>query len=190
MQQELKILKNGSNVYVAYENTGASQECSMKGNLGHCWLACNGYHCPLNCKTEHYKTISNSLIGTPIDRIYEIRPGKYDTTVKLKEIYNIIKNTQVADAISAEEQESLMSMIHDSITDPEGNIIDNRIVHNKTFAVRLYHFLIRLKGDDMRLPIIQNFAKCLFAYQIATVTSEEEQKYLKNLIFPYSIVSY
>ena len=100
MQQELKILKNGSNVYVAYENTGTPQECSMKGNLGHCWLTCNGYHCLLNCKTEHYKTISNSWIGTPIDRIYEIRQGKYDTTVKLKEIYNIIKNIKDFNGVS------------------------------------------------------------------------------------------
>lgn len=190
MQQELKILKNGSNVYVAYENTGTPQECSMKGNLGHCWLACNGYHCPLNCKDEHYRTIYNDVICSPIDRIQEITPSKSIMSVSFKELYDIIDNTQVADAWSYDEREALMYMLNACMKEPQRHIIDGRLVYCKTFAIRLYYFLKNLQGDGNRLNVAIDFAKCLFAYQVATVKSEEEQKYLKNLSFPYTVVSY
>ena len=55
MQQELKILKHGGWIYIAEKNTGKDQECCMEGNMGHCYLACHGCSCPLNCKDEHYR---------------------------------------------------------------------------------------------------------------------------------------
>lgn len=190
MQQELKILKYGGHIYIAEANTGKEQECCMEGNMGHCYLACHGCSCPLNCKDEHYRTIYNDVIGSPIDRIQEITPNKSIMGVSFKELYDIIDNTQVADAWSYEEREALMYMLNACMKEPHRHIIDGRLVYCKTFAIRLYHFLKDLQGDGYRLNIIIDFAKCLFAYQVATVKSEEEQKYLKNLSFPYTVVSY
>ena len=190
MQQELKILKYGGHIYIAEANTGKDQECCMEGNMGHCYLTCHGCSCPLNCKDEHYRTIYNDSIGAPIDRIQEITPNKSIMGVSFKELYDIIDNTQVADAWSYEEREALMYMLNACMKEPQQNIIDGRLVYGKTFAIRLYHFLKDLQGDGNRLNVAIDFAKCLFAYQVATVKSEEEQKYLKNLSFPYTVVSY
>ena len=190
MQQELKILKQGGWIYIAEKNTGKDQECCMEGNMGHCWLACNGMGCPLSCKEEHYRTIYNDSIGSPIDRIQEITPNKSIMSVSFKELYDIVDNTTVADACSYDERESLMYMLEECMKEPQRNIIDGRLVYGKTFAIRLYSFLKDLKGGGNRLNIAIDFAWCLFAYQVATVKSEEEQKYLKNLSFPYTVVSY
>lgn len=189
MREELKLLKQGDSIYIAEKNTGKDQECCMEGNMGHCWLACNGFHCPLKCKEEHYRTISNKFVGTPIDRILEITPNKSIMSVSFKELYDVIDNTNVADACSYDERESLMYMLSECIKDPNKHIINKRLVYGKTFAIRLWEFLKDLQGNDKRLPILIDFAKCLFAYQLATVTTEEEQKYVKNLSFPYTIVS-
>ena len=110
--------------------------------------------------------------------------------VTFKELYDIIDNTQVADAWSYEEREALMYMLNACMKEPQRHIIDGRLVYGKTFAIRLYYFLKDLQGDGYRLNIVIDFAKCLFAYQVATVKSEEEQKYLKNLSFPYTVISY
>jgi hypothetical protein len=64
-------------------------------------------------------------------------------------------------------------------------IIDNRIVSDKTFAVRLYNFIRQTETNDIASEEEQNYllgvATRLLEYQIKTSTTEEEKQYFKNL---------
>lgn len=64
-------------------------------------------------------------------------------------------------------------------------IIDNRIVNDKTFAVRLYNFLRQVEVNDLASDEEQNYllgvATKLLEYQVKTVTSKEEKQYFNNL---------
>lgn len=64
-------------------------------------------------------------------------------------------------------------------------IIDNRIVNDKTFAVRLYNFLRQVEVNDIASDEEQNYllgvATKLLEYQVKTVTSKEEKQYFNNL---------
>lgn len=64
-------------------------------------------------------------------------------------------------------------------------IIDNRIVSDKTFAVRLYSFISRVEVNDLAGEVereyILNVAKQLIAYQKQTISTESESKYFKML---------
>lgn len=64
-------------------------------------------------------------------------------------------------------------------------IIDNRIVSDKTFAVRLYKFVDSVQVNDMageeEKEYILGVAKKLIAHQKATITTDTEIDYFKML---------
>lgn len=64
-------------------------------------------------------------------------------------------------------------------------IIDNRIVNDKTFAIRLYNFLRQVEVNDIVSDEEQNYllgvATKLLEYQVKTATSKEEKQYFNNL---------
>lgn len=64
-------------------------------------------------------------------------------------------------------------------------IIDNRIINDKTFAVRLYNFLRQVEVNDIASDEEQNYllgvATKLLEYQVKTATSKEEKQYFNNL---------
>ena len=64
-------------------------------------------------------------------------------------------------------------------------IIDNRIVHDTTFAARLLLFIDRVEVCDMaseeEKEYLQAVAQKLLAYQRATATNEYELKYLTQI---------
>lgn len=63
-------------------------------------------------------------------------------------------------------------------------IIDGRIVSDKTFALRLLHFLEQINVSDQcgeeELEYLTGVSKDLLEWQISTVTSEQEKSYLRN----------
>ena len=63
-------------------------------------------------------------------------------------------------------------------------IKDNRIVNDKTFAIRLFNFIKDVQVNDAASDgekcFLLNVAKSLLDYQIKTATDESELKYLKN----------
>lgn len=67
----------------------------------------------------------------------------------------------------------------------ENPIIDNRIVNDTTFAVRLKSFIDRVDicdcmGEEEK-EYIQKVAAKLIKYQVETVEDEHEKNYLKNM---------
>lgn len=67
----------------------------------------------------------------------------------------------------------------------ENPIIDNRIVNDTTFAVRLKSFIDRVDvcdcmGEEEK-EYIQMVATKLIKYQVETVEDEHEKNYLKNI---------
>lgn len=64
-------------------------------------------------------------------------------------------------------------------------IIDNRIVSDKTFAIRLYNFVNGVDVHDMASEeekgYILKVASRLLAYQRSTITSTSEREYFRNL---------
>lgn len=64
-------------------------------------------------------------------------------------------------------------------------IIDNRIVSDKTFAVRLYKFLDKVQVNDMageeEKDYLLDVASRLLAHQRSTITSTSEREYFRNL---------
>lgn len=64
-------------------------------------------------------------------------------------------------------------------------IIDNRIVSDKTFAIRLYKFLDSVQVNDMageeEKEYLLRVASRLLAYQRSTITSTSEREYFRNL---------
>jgi hypothetical protein len=67
----------------------------------------------------------------------------------------------------------------------ENPIIDNRIVNDKTFAVRFKSFLNGIQANDMvgeeELDYLKYVADKLVTYQLATVETDEEKAYFENL---------
>lgn len=65
----------------------------------------------------------------------------------------------------------------------ENPIKDNRIVSDKTFAIRLRSFIRRTEVNDLMSEeekfYLLKVAEDLIKYQILTATNEEEIKYLK-----------
>lgn len=69
---------------------------------------------------------------------------------------------------------------------PDDNqIVDNRIVSDKTFAVRLKSFIEQVQVCDAiseeEQEYLLNVADRLIEYQRATVTTDEERTYFRNL---------
>lgn len=67
----------------------------------------------------------------------------------------------------------------------ENPIIDNRIVNDTTFAIRLKSFIDKVDvcdcmGEEEK-EYLQRVAVKLIKYQIETATNEEEVNYLKRL---------
>ena len=67
----------------------------------------------------------------------------------------------------------------------ENPIIDNRIVNDTTFAIRLKSFIDKVDvcdcmGEEEK-EYIQRVAVKLIKYQVETSTNEEEVSYLKRL---------
>lgn len=64
-------------------------------------------------------------------------------------------------------------------------IIDNRIVSDKTFAIRLYNFLNATQANDMaseeEKEYLLKVASRLLAHQRSTITSTTEREYFRNL---------
>lgn len=64
-------------------------------------------------------------------------------------------------------------------------IIDNRIVSDKTFAVRLYKFVDSVQVNDMageeEKEYILGVAKRLIAYQKATINTASESDYFRMI---------
>ena len=64
-------------------------------------------------------------------------------------------------------------------------IIDNRIVSDKTFAVRLCKFLDKVLVNDMagyeEKEYLLGVAKRLIAYQKATITTASESDYFRMI---------
>ena len=64
-------------------------------------------------------------------------------------------------------------------------IKDNRIVNDKTFAVRLFQFIKDVQvcdaiSDEEKCYLL-NVAKSLIDYQLQTVSDEKEIRYLSNI---------
>ena len=97
MNKILKLSKN--EYYEVLDNDGKICDyCSFCGNLGNCWLACNGYHCDIDNKKFIYKRIFD-----PYNRFY--------TDTLLKNILSIIEDTKVNDFISEEERDMFIYVI-------------------------------------------------------------------------------
>lgn len=67
----------------------------------------------------------------------------------------------------------------------ENPIIDNRIVNDTTFAIRLKSFIDKVDvcdcmGEEEK-EYIQRVAVKLIKYQVKTATNEEEVNYLKRI---------
>lgn len=66
----------------------------------------------------------------------------------------------------------------------ENPIINNRIINDKTFAVRLFSFLDSIKVDDMasyeEKNYLLNVSKKLINYQLKTIT-KEEMEYFRQI---------
>lgn len=64
-------------------------------------------------------------------------------------------------------------------------IIDNRIVSDKTFAIRLYKFLDSVQVNDMsgeeEKDYLLGVANRLIAHQKATINTASESEYFKKL---------
>lgn len=64
-------------------------------------------------------------------------------------------------------------------------IIDNRIVSDKTFAVRLYNFLNKVQVNDMAGEEEKDYwlgvAKRLIVYQKATINTATESDYFRMI---------
>lgn len=64
-------------------------------------------------------------------------------------------------------------------------IKDNRIVSNKTFAIRFKKFIkdvqVNDPASDEEKEYLLNVANCLLKYQIQTASDKEEINYLKGL---------
>ena len=64
-------------------------------------------------------------------------------------------------------------------------IIDNRIVSDKTFAVRLYNFLDKVQVNDMageeEKDYLLGVAKRLIAHQKATINTATESDYFRMI---------
>lgn len=64
-------------------------------------------------------------------------------------------------------------------------IIDNRIVSDKTFAVRLYNFLNAVQVNDMageeEKEYLLSVARRLIAHQKATISTAAESDYFKMI---------
>ena len=64
-------------------------------------------------------------------------------------------------------------------------IIDNRIVNDTTFAMRLKNFIEKVNVCDQpseeEKEYLQRVAESLIKYQVETATDEEEVSYLKRL---------
>lgn len=72
-----------------------------------------------------------------------------------------------------------------AITDPSENpIIDNRIVNDHTFALRLKNFISKVEVNDLPSEEEKEYllyvADKLIRYQKLTVMSEDEKEYLKR----------
>lgn len=72
-----------------------------------------------------------------------------------------------------------------TITDPSENpIIDNRIVNDHTFALRLKRFISNVEVNDLpgeeEKEYLLYVADKLIRYQKLTVMSEDEKEYLKR----------
>lgn len=67
----------------------------------------------------------------------------------------------------------------------ENPIKDNRIISNPTFAIRLLHFIERIKVNDPaseeEKQMIINITEQLIRYQCKTVTDNDEINYLKRI---------
>lgn len=67
----------------------------------------------------------------------------------------------------------------------ENPIKDNRIVNDKTFAIRLKHFMDGVDccdcASEEEKEYLQRVAAKLIKYQVETSTDEEEVNYLKRL---------
>ena len=67
----------------------------------------------------------------------------------------------------------------------ENPIIDNRIINDKTLAVRFRSFLDGVQVNDMmseeELDYLKYVADKLVKYQLATVETDEEKAYFENL---------
>ena len=63
-------------------------------------------------------------------------------------------------------------------------IIDNRIVNDTTFALRLFNFLEKIEVYDPmseeELAYLQRIAKDLLKHQVSTCTDDVELAYLKR----------
>lgn len=72
-----------------------------------------------------------------------------------------------------------------AITDPfENPIIDNRIVNDHTFALRLKNFISKVEVNDLPSEEEKNYllyvADKLIRYQKITVMTKSEKEYLKQ----------
>lgn len=186
MNKILKLSKN--EYYEVLDNDGKICDyCSFCGNLGNCWLACNGYHCDIDNKKFIYRRILD-----PYNRFY--------TDTLLKNILDIVKTTVVCNAISEEEKDMIIYVITSYINsdDKTSLLKDGRFLCNKTFSLRLYNFLSGIKSDDTdeinKLNECISFAKDMLIFQLKTCTNEDEIKYFKlngfiddnnNLILPW-----
>lgn len=183
-----KVLKLSENEYYeVIDNDGKICDyCSFCGNLGNCWLACNGYHCDIDNKKFIYRRIRNPFTN-------------FDFKTKLTNILSIIKNSEVNDFISEEERDMLIHVITTYFnSDNKSSLLKGcRFLCNKTFSLRLYNFISKVKSDDTdeinKLKECVSFAKDMLIFQLKTCTDEDEIKYFKlngfindnnNLILP------
>ena len=67
----------------------------------------------------------------------------------------------------------------------KGPIIDNRIVNDRTFAIRLYNFVKEVQVNDAlskkEKAYILNVARNLIKLQIDTCQEDDEFDYLENI---------
>lgn len=171
----IKILKLPGYEYyeVVPTDMGNCNNCSFSGNCGNCWLACNGYHCDIDNKKFIYQRLPDLFDGYRNDDTY-------------KQILEIVKNTKVNDFLSEEEQDMIILVLNTFLKHDDYNLVkENRILCNKTFALRLYNFLSDIKSSDTdeinKLNSCISFAKELLNYQLKTCTDEKEFEYFRNV---------
>lgn len=123
----------------------------------------------------HYRVHLN-----PGDLIEQFGGRGYD----FKVLKDLIENTQCCDACSDEERDSMLWYCDYVLKKGSDAYVDSRIIHDKTFALRLWNFLRATEPECPEeksvLDKYTRFSNLLLRYQLQTVTKESEIKYFKN----------
>lgn len=120
--------------------------------------------------------------NNPIERIKEITGYSENDCISLVDLRTFIGSIIVCDAMSEEEQISLISMINAYLFD---EMRSDRLIGGVTFAPRLILFLSGIvPGNEVENGLLKkfsDFSNDLLEYQIQTANSTLEINYLRNI---------